>query len=255
MGLVVAGCAAPVREPPPPTTAEWTAAVDRLEALRHEEPEHPYGIVVRVTLREPRTRKAFSARGALAVDPHRAVRMLLLGPGGTTALDAWVTPDSYRFEVPPIGLLRRGGTDADPSLPVEFFRWWFLAPVEGRLLASFAGPSLALSDFAACDGHWFVLRRDRATVTLCDDREGPGSSGQASLDLRASERTPISPGPGGSRLERLSFRGLSLAPHAGDLAEYEDARSGVRAHVEVESRDTEAPDPVAFLDPDHGGAR
>ncbi len=230
-------------EPPWPTGTEWEAARARLAALREAQPEHPYGIVVRVTLKEPRSGRSFSARGALAVDPHHALRMILLGPGGTTALDAWVTPDAYRFEVPPIGLLRRGGELGDPALPVAFFRWWFLAPAEGRLLASYAGPSLELPDFEACRGRWFVLRRGASTVTLCDtELAGPA------LAILASQRTR-------NRTERVSFHGQSLSPRPGDRAAYVDARSGVRADVEVESCDPESPDPIAFLDPDHGGAR
>jgi hypothetical protein len=175
------------------------------------------------------------------------MRMILLGPGGATALDAWVTPDAYRFEVPPVELLRRGGRDADPALPVAFFRWWFLAPAEGRLLASYAGPSLALPHVAECTGRWFILRRGTSTVTLCEE-EGDAELRGGGIEVLATERTE-------GTLERLSFHGKSLTPHAGDEAEYEDARSGVRAHVEVESYDQDAPDPVAFLDPDHGGAR
>jgi hypothetical protein len=241
--IASASCAAGALAPPDPTAAEWQAARVRLEALRDSQPDQPYGIVVRVTLREPRSGRSFVARGALAVDPRRAMRMILLGPGGTTALDAWVTPDAYRFEVPPIGLLDRGGEHANPSLPVDFFRWWFLAPVDGRLLASYAGPSLSLSRVAECRGRWFILRRGASTVTLCDGPE----EGRA-FEIFGTERT-------GAKDERLSFRGEGLVPHAGDTARYEDVRSGVRAEVDVESRDADMPDPVAFLDPDHGGAR
>jgi hypothetical protein len=243
-GVASASCAPAALELPSPTTAEWEAARARLAALRGAQPERPYGIVVRVTLSEPRSGRSFAARGALAVDPHHALRMILLGPGGTTALDAWVTPSAYRFEVPPIGLLHRGGESADPALPVEFFRWWFLAPVDGRLLASYEGPELALQHVAPCKGRWFVLRRGASTVTLCDV-QGEGRP----LEILATERTT------GGAFERLSFGGQSLTPHSGDRAEYEDARSGVRAHVEVESCDADPPDPIAFLDPDAGGAR
>ena len=126
------------REPltPLPTQPAWDAARRWLEALRASEPASPYGAVVRVSLREPRTGHTFAARGAVAVDPHHALRMILLGPGGATALDAWVTPERWRFAVPPAGVLRRGGREDDPSLPIGFFRWWFLSPVGGRLLTS-----------------------------------------------------------------------------------------------------------------------
>lgn len=236
-------CARVSSPPPDPTTAQWQVAKIRLEALRAGQPASPYGVVVRVTLREPRSGRSFVARGAVAVDPHRALRMILLGPGGTTALDAWVTPEAYRFEVPSIGLLEKGGQRADPALPVAFFRWWFLAPVDGRLLASFSGPDVSLPHFAACPGRWFVLRRGASTVTLCDVPKTGGA-----VEMFATERN-------GEEDERLSFRGRSLLPQAGDTARYEDGRSGVRAYVEVESLDRDPPDPSAFLDPDHGGGR
>ena len=59
----------------------------------------------------------------------------------------------------------------------------------------------------------------------------------------------------GGTLERLVFDGESFTPHAGDRAAYEDARSGVRAEVVVESLDDTQPDPLAFQDPDVTGER
>jgi hypothetical protein len=236
-----AACTPAVARVPQTTEAGWQAARARLDALRASEPDHPYGMVVRVTLREPRSGRVFDARGAIAVDPHRALRMILIGPGGATALDAWVTGDAYRFEVPPLGMVRRGGREADAGLPVDFFREWFLAPLAGRLLASFAGSSEDAPGEDVCAGDWFILRRGVGTLTFCD-RAAPGE-----LEIVGSRLTPKS-------AERLAFKGKSLTPHAGDHAEYEDARSGVRAKVEVESLDDSLPDPVAFLDPDKEGA-
>ncbi len=220
------------------TGADWQAARARLASLRMREPDRPYGVVVKVSLQESRTGRTFAARGALAVDPHRAMRMILLGPGGGTALDAWVTPDAYRFEVPAIGLLRRGGARADPGLPVEFFRWWFLAPFDGRLLASFGGRALAEQGIVLCDGRLFLLRSGASTVTLCDTSPTPAGP----LEMAASRR-------GGGALDRISFRGRA-DPRAGDRALYEEMRSGVRVEVDVESPDTDPPDPLAFRDPD-----
>jgi hypothetical protein len=200
-------------------------------------PERPYGIVVRVSLRERKSGRVFVARGAIAVDPHRALRMILLGPGGATALDAWVTPGAYRLELPALGVLRRGGTSVEPGLPIDFFRWWFLSPLDGRLLAS-----SVRSGGAEGTGRWFVLRRDGATVILEDAGRSSG------IEIVATERRP-------GALERLSFRGLALAPHGGDVAEYEETLTGVRAEVSVESVDSAEPEPMAFCDPDHGGER
>jgi hypothetical protein len=164
--------------------------------------------------------------------------MILLGPGGATALDAWVTLDAYRFEVPAIGLIHRGGARADSGLPVEFFRWWFLAPFDGRLLASFGGSALAERGIRLCDGRLFLLRSGGSTVTLCDTSPVPAGP----LRIQASRR-------GGGALDRLSFRGRA-DPHAGDRAVYEEVRSGVRVEVDVESSNADPPDPLAFRDPD-----
>jgi hypothetical protein len=254
LALVAAGCGAantacaPVPRSVQTTELEWQIARTRLAALRATEPKRAYGSVVRVTLREPRTGRSFAARGALAIDPHRAVRMILLGPGGATAMDAWVTPAAYRFEVPAIGLLRRGGARADPGLPVEFFRWWFLAPFEGRLLASFGGAALAEQGILLCEGRLFLLHGDvpplaGSTVSLCDT--SPATDG--SLELAAVRR-------GAGAIDHVSFRGRSDL-RAGDRATYEEAHSGVRVEVEVETPDAEPPDPLAFQDPDLASAR
>jgi hypothetical protein len=225
--------------------SDWHAARARLDALRATLPTRPYGVVVRVSLREPSSGRFFEARGALAVDPARALRMILIGPGGATAVDAWVTSDAYRFEVPPIGLLRRGGVTAEAGLPVGFFREWFLAPLAGRLLAT--STERTSIDRRECPGRWFILRNGEGTTTLCD-REAPPEDREPGLDLFAVRRTR-------SSVEELSFRGKSLAPSPGDRTEYDDRRSHVRATVEVESLDESPPEPMAFLDPDHGGAR
>jgi hypothetical protein len=166
------------------------------------------------------------------------MRMILVGPGGATAMDAWVTPDAYRFEVPAIGLLRRGGARADPGLPVEFFRWWFLAPFDGRLLASFGGRALAEQGIVLCEGRVFLLSRGGSTITLCDT----SSTEAGPLEMAASRR-------GSGALDRLAFHG-GADPREGDCAVYEEARSGVRVEIEVESPDADPPDPLAFRDPD-----
>lgn len=254
-GLVALGCGvmstacAPAARPVETTAPEWHAARARLSSLRGAEPEHSYGIVVNVALREPRTGRTFAARGGLAVDPHRAMRLILVGPGGSTALDAWVTPDAYRFEVPAIGLLRRGGAGTDPGLPIDFFRWWFLAPFDGRLIASFDGRALAMLGISSCEGRLYLLHSADSppfgsTVSLCEETN-PRSDGL--IELAAFRR-------GGGTLDRLFFRGRA-EPSAGDRAVYDETRSGVHVEVDVEALDAEPPDPLAFRDPDMARGR
>ena len=87
------GCTQGAPPKPPPTQAQWTVARDRLAALRQTVPHTPYVQEVSISFREPGTGKVFDGRGAIAVDPAHAMRMILVGPGGATALDAWVTND------------------------------------------------------------------------------------------------------------------------------------------------------------------
>ena len=94
------GCTESTRPRPPPTQAEWTVARDQLASLRQSVPRAPYVQEVSISFREPGTGKVFDGRGAIAVDPAHAMRMILIGPGGATALDAWVTRDQWRFAIP-----------------------------------------------------------------------------------------------------------------------------------------------------------
>ncbi len=237
MALAIAACA-PRPSPfvptalPDPTAREWTRLRERLAIARSAEPERPYVANVVVALREPRTGKIFQARGAIAVDPKHALRMILVGPGGATALDAWVTDDQFRFAVPGIAFLRRGGADVQAArgLPIGFFRWWMLHPLDGRLLAAWARDAGAL----------YLLRRGDETVLL---REGHVARSRRDHVVAARRED--------ARVERLEWLGRSpVAPHAGDKAHYVDGASGLEVEVLVEGVGEHEPDPAAFLDPD-----
>jgi hypothetical protein len=209
-----------------PTQDEWSAARAWLRGLRQLEPGEPYAVIARISLREPRSGRSFSGRGVLGVDPRRAVRLVVLGPAGSTAVDVWVTRDAWRIHVPAAAMSRRGGQDEDPFLPVGFFRWWFLGPVDGRLLTAVAGDgSLRL-----------VLRSEGDTIDLRDRSEGDGHEVIASRRRAGSE-------------DRLEFRGRSLPVSPGDRAVYDQESSGVHVEVAVESWTTQPP-PGVFEDPD-----
>jgi hypothetical protein len=223
---------------PDPTGREWTRLRERLAIERSEASEHPYVVNVRVGLREPRTGRIFQARGAIAVDPSRALRMILLGPGGATALDAWVTDDQFRLVVPGIGLTRRsqpGGEGTDTrALPIGFLRWWMLHPLDGRVLAAWTRDAGAL----------YLLRRGDETVLLREARV-PRSHREHIVAARRER----------GRVEQLEWLGSSpVAPHVGDKARYIDGASGLEVEVLVEGVGAHEPDPTAFLDPDAQGA-
>ncbi len=185
-------------------------------------------------MRDPHTGKIFQARGALAIDPHHALRMILLGPVGVTTLDAWVTNDHFRFVIPPIALERRGGADAASArgLPVGFFRWWLLHPLDGRLLAAWTRE----------EGPLYLLRNGEDTVLL---REARGHAGRERVTAARRED---------GHIERLDWIGRSpTTPHAGDKARYVDGVSGLEVEVLIEALGDQEPDPTAFLDPDAPG--
>ena len=245
MACAACGASAPAPRRSP-TQEEWTRARAALAELRATEPTAPYVANVRITLHEPRSGRDIDGRGAIAVDPERALRMQLVGPSGLTALDAWVTPNAWRFESPHMGQLRRNGRSTVPprgksgagqhlddgqgsearGLPIGFFRWWFLAPLEGELLtSSSAGRQLR-----------FLLRRAHATVDLRTWMEGP---------LRRIVAVRSEAG----QTEELDWTGRALTPSAGDRASYVHRGSGLRVDVVVESVGGHSPDPAAFVDP------
>ena len=229
---LASGCANKARPDGGLTQADWSKARERLAWMRSTEIARPYALELRVYMHEPWTGRSFESRGALAVFPHRAARMVLIGPGGATALDMWLTRERFRFVVPAADFKRAGGVD-DPAargLPVGFFRWWFLAPLEGRLLTARIEPQ----------GPTFVLREGGGTITLRERR------------VRGREHLLAERREAGA-LEGLEWIGRSFSPHAGDRAKYVQDTTGLEVEVLVEAVSPEEPDPAAFLDPDDPG--
>lgn len=204
---------------------EWTVSRERLARLREHQPRRPYVQRVRLSIVEPHTRMRYEARGAVAVSPGQAARMILVGPAGSTALDLWVTKDRFRFAVPGIKLEKRGGTDPNEmrGLPVGFLRWWFLSPLGGRLLMGRSTPR---------ESAW-VLKDGPATVTVRTD-------GQHFFALRRES----------DRLEGIEWTARLLVPSSGAHGHYIEGRLGLRIDVTVEEVLDVAPDPAAFDDPD-----
>jgi hypothetical protein len=236
--LALAGCvprAGATVALPDPSAREWTRLRERLAITRDAAPERPFTERIVVAMRDPHTGKVFQARGAVAVDPRHALRMILIGPGGVTALDAWITDEQFRFVVPPISLERRGGADpaAARGLPIGFFRWWMLHPLDGRLLAAWNRD----------EGPLYLLRNHDETVLL---RE-------AHIARAGRERVMAARREEG-QVEQLEWIGRSpTTPHVGDKARYIDGASGLQVEVLVEGMGDQEPDPTAFLDPDAKG--
>ncbi|MFO0757179.1 MAG: hypothetical protein U0359_11860 [Byssovorax sp.] len=221
-----------------PSIETWRSLRADLSALRSRT-ETPRTLKLDLTLREPTTGKVLHARGAAAIAPPGSLRMILLGPGGTTALDLWIHGDDYRFAVPALGLVKRGDAATPPAerrgLPVDFLRFWLLHPARGELL------------FAERE------RGGAARFTLRD--------GDAVVDLRSLEhqriearRRTFSARPGEPAVpsdeETVTAEGLGCA-----AARYHQASTGLDVEVRCEGESLDPPSERAFVDPDaEGGA-
>jgi hypothetical protein len=225
-----AGCAAsPAPQRPPLTLEAWRTAGTRLAAERAQVGQARTDRIS-LELTEPRSGRVLRARGAVAIDPPRSLRMILLGPGGTTALDLWVEGDRFRFAVPAIDLVKRGDLRAPPEerrgLPVDFLAWWMLHPLSGTLewYEDDGGPRFLLHDGTA----------------MIDLKRSGGA-------LAATRTTSA----GGKRLdvETLAAPGFGCMPDGAPIR-YQQASTGLRVEVRCEGSVPGAPPARALTDPD-----
>jgi hypothetical protein len=230
LGLALAGCAPEPAAalPAAPTLQEWARARRSLAGLEAEARTER----IALTLREPRSGRVLSARGAVAILPPRALRMILLGPGGTTALDLWIDGDRWRFAVPAIDLVKGGDLRAPREerrgLPVDFLAFWLLHPTRGRLLWHAEGEA----------GERFVLRDGEAIVELHAQRSG------GLLARRATWSTEH----GAPELlddERVTASGPRCAE-----VRYHQRSTGLDVTVRCEGETPGPPPARAFADPD-----
>jgi hypothetical protein len=150
----LAGCMPDVK-PAPFDASTFCDARAELEAAEHAF-ANPRKQNVALELSAPYMPTRVEARGAAAMGPPGDLRMILLGPGGATALDLWLHEGRFRFEVPALGRVLRGDRSTPPEkkrgLPVDFLRWWMLDPLRGELLSASrdaAGIHFELRDGAA----------------------------------------------------------------------------------------------------------
>lgn len=133
------GCASAPIEASAPDAAAFIEARSKLEELRKQASvERTESISLE--LDAPYIPSAVTARGAVAVRPPGSLRMILVGPGGTTAMDLWMRDGHFRFDVPAMKRVITGAPSERPEtrkgLPVEFLKWWMFEPLGGRLLSA-----------------------------------------------------------------------------------------------------------------------
>lgn len=239
LGVGSASCAASSaaapHEGPRPTVASWRHARRTLSSLE-QTASRPRTMQISLSLREPITRRTLESRGALAVAPPESLRMILLGPGGTTSLDLWLHADQFRFAVPAIDLLRRGDSKTPKAdmrgLPVDFLRWWLLRPTSGTLLWHVPD----------AEGDRFVLRDGPSIVDLRVARSGRVTARRTTWEESSDK-------PGERR--KIDDESIDADRFGCGLVRYEQASTNLLVTVKCESEETKrAPNPRAFVDPD-----
>lgn len=232
LAVLASGCTAgPGRAsaalPPAEITCAMRARVDAIGAPRTRHKQ-----TVRLELSAPFMPSSIRARGAVAMDPRAGdLRMILLGPGGGTAVDLWMHEDAYRFVVPAMNRTMRGDAAtpvaAKKGLPVDFLGWWMLHPLRGELLFVEERDG-ALS---------FVLRdRQRSTIAYVDATLAADGAFEATRTTWAGEQKVDE--------ETLKASGLGCA-----RVEYTQASTELRVVAECEVESADVPD-KAFADPD-----
>lgn len=231
MAIALSACAPALAHAPlaPPSLAQWKSARARLASIRAA--VVPRTLRVALALREPITGRVLEARGALAIAPPASLRMILLGPGGTTALDLWIDGDRYRFAVPAIDLLKRGDAssprEARRGLPVDFLRWWLLHPADGHLLWA--------SREAAADH--LVLRDGEAIVDLRVADGGAVTARRTTWTMLPTRR-------------QLDDETVDAERIGCGKVRYHQASTGLEVTVRCEGEEASPPSPRAFVDPD-----
>jgi outer membrane biogenesis lipoprotein LolB len=241
LGLVLSACGAgaPVAPVTPPSAAQWREARSQLVDLRAQATGQPRTIRLSIEIREPVTGRVMQARGAVAIAPPRSLRMVLVGPGGTTALDLWSHDGAFRFAVPALDLLRRGDSTTPRSsmrgIPVDFLQWWLLRPFDGRLV-----------NYRRLAGEeHYVLRDGAAVVELIVRDDGSVWARRSTFAIDpstdASRRPP----------RRMDEETLSADRLGCGVVHYHQGSTGLRVKVTCEGVESQrAPSPRAFVDPD-----
>jgi hypothetical protein len=106
-------------------------------------PRTDYRQALTIAIREGVSGRGFEGRGVVVVRPGRALRMILLGPGGTTAMDVWIREGAFRVSIPALDRIVRGDASTPKErmrgLPIGLLSRWLVAPFGGTPMAAHAG--------------------------------------------------------------------------------------------------------------------
>lgn len=159
LSWALVGCASASQAQPPLSPAAFQEAATKLAVLEADRSKERTA-TIRLTLRAPYIPSEVSSRGAVAMRPTDELRMMLLGPGGATAMDVWVRGERFRMEIPALERVVRGDAstpaEARRGLPIGFLRWWLLRPFTGDVRAARDTPR-GLEVLLAQDDAWIEL--------------------------------------------------------------------------------------------------
>lgn len=112
------------------------AALDRVARV----PTKTLRQTLSISVRDDVSGRGFEGRGVVAVVPRSSLRMILLGPGGSTAMDVWIREGRFRVAIPALDRIVRGDRSTPRStmrgLPVDLLERWLVDPFGGALVAA-----------------------------------------------------------------------------------------------------------------------
>lgn len=162
------GCGGSAAVPKPPKLQDGPALTRAQLDLRAHRPTRIVKQELSIAIVDLASGKGFEGRGVVMVKPREALRMILLGPGGTTAMDVWIVQGRFRVAIPALDRVVRGDASTPREtmrgLPVDLLWRWLVDPFGGTLVAARAEGEGVLA-FLKRGGTAFEIRRRDAAGT------------------------------------------------------------------------------------------
>ncbi len=148
-------------------------------------PTHDYRQTLSISVIDGVSGRGFDGRGALVVRPSRAMRMILLGPGGTTAMDTWIGEGRFRVAIPALSRVVRGDARTPSAqlrgLPIALLWRWVVDPFGGSFVAARYGrvsPAGDVVDDPSRAGFVSFFRRPEAFEVRARVQTSAGTRGE-----------------------------------------------------------------------------
>lgn len=163
------GAAAVPSAPPRLTVAQLSdgTVLSRAElASRVKAPTAILKQELSIGIRDAISGRGFEGRGVVLVKPREALRMILLGPGGTTAMDVWIAAGKWRVAIPALDRVSRGDASTPREtmrgLPIDLLWRWLVDPYGGTLVHARAEGQGFVAFLKRGPGSFEIRRRSAA---------------------------------------------------------------------------------------------